>query len=68
MNDTLSLLDLLDNPSPAGRAALLDALVDLAAGLKRRMDAGLPPEEMTVARPLYEAAQAARGIADKLLA
>lgn len=63
-----SALDILnkDSLNPAEVRELKDELLALAAGVKRRMDQGLSPEEMIPARGLWQACRAAQEAVQKL--
>ncbi len=68
MNSILPMSELLESDSSsAARGALKDELARMEAELRARMDQGLTPDEMAVARPVREAVQAARDIVDRLL-
>ena len=64
MNEFISVLDMLETGSGdrTGREEGLE--MDIA--VKRHMDAGLTPDEMTVARRVREAVQAAEHALERL--
>ena len=66
MSDFISVLDLAESGDTARQRALKDEMAALDFDFRRRMDAGLVPEDMKTALTVREAAQAASAILNKI--
>lgn len=66
MSDFISVLDLAESGDTARQRALKDEMAALDFDFRRRMDAGLVPEDMKTALAVREAAQAASAILNKI--
>ena len=62
----ISVLDLLDDAPYASQRAVRDEVAAMDNDIRRRMDAGLSPDEMKTAQAARAAAQAASLILEKL--
>jgi len=63
----VSVLDTLENdPSGAGLKTIRDDLLTMDMDIRRSMDRGLAPDEMTTARTARAMIQAAESILNKL--
>ena len=66
MSESVSVFDLIENKDTCGQRALRDELAAQDLDLRKRMDAGLTPEEMTGVKAARDAVQAASAILSKL--
>ncbi|PKN39577.1 MAG: hypothetical protein CVU60_11905 [Deltaproteobacteria bacterium HGW-Deltaproteobacteria-18] len=68
MNEAfVSVLDILENdPSGAGLRPIREDLLNMDMDIRRNMDRGLAPDEMTTARTSRAMIQAAESILNKL--
>ena len=68
MNEAfVSVLDILENdPSGAGLRPIREDLLNVDMDIRRNMDRGLAPDEMSVARTSRAMIQAAESILNKL--
>ena len=67
MSDFVSLLDIIEKGDTAQLRAIKDEMAALDLALRRKMDAGLLPEDMELARAEREAVLAASSILNKIL-
>ena len=68
MNETVSILDLLDGQEYGPLRALRDDVAEMDASLRKIMDRGLTPDEMRAAQSARAAVQSASAILEKLFA
>ncbi len=68
MNETLSILDLLESREYGPLRALRDDVAEMDASLRKLMDRGLTPDEMRAAQSMRAAVQSASAILEKLFA
>ena len=68
MNETVSILDLLDGQEYGPLRGLRDDVTEMDASLRKLMDRGLTPDEMRVAQSMRAAVQSASAILEKLFA
>ncbi|MBQ3892500.1 MAG: hypothetical protein II737_03755 [Mailhella sp.] len=68
MNETVSILDLLDGQEYGPLRGLRDDVAEMDASLRKLMDRGLTPDEMRVAQSMRAAVQSASAILEKLFA
>lgn len=61
-------MDLLSETQPGGHKQLTEELIGMRSELKRAMDKGLTPAEMSVAKAAAEAVDAAGAAIDKMYA
>ena len=66
MSESVSVFDLIENRDTCGQRALRDELAAMDLDFRKRMDAGLVPEEMTVVKAARDAVQAASSILNKI--
>ena len=66
MSDFVSLLDIMEKGDTFQLRAIKDEMAALDLALRRKMDAGLVPEEMELARAEREAVLAASSILNKI--
>ena len=66
MSDFVSLLDIIEKGDTAQLRAIKDEMAALDLALRRKMDAGLVPEEMKLATAERNAVQAASEILNRL--
>ena len=66
MSDFVSALDAAQSASYVEQKAIRDEVADLQYRLRRAMDAGLTPDDMTKAQAAKSAADAAEEILSKL--
>ena len=65
-NPFFSSLEILTSRKAHGHRALQEELVVMRTALKKSMDAGLPVDQMTTARSLMQAVDAASTAVDKM--
>ena len=66
MSEYVSVFDLIDSRDTSGQRALRDELAALDLDFRKRMDAGLTPDEMTLVKAARDAVQAASSILNKI--
>ena len=66
MSDFVSLLDIIEKGATSELRAIKDEMAALDLALRRKMDAGLVPEEMKLATAERNAVQAASEILNRL--
>lgn len=66
MSESVSVFDLIENKDACGQRALRDELAAMDLDFRKRMDAGLLPEEMTCVKAARDAVQAASSILNKI--
>ena len=66
MSDFVSLIDIMEKGDTFQLRAIKDEMAALDLALRRKMDAGLVPEEMELARAEREAVLAASSILNKI--
>ena len=66
MSESVSVFDLIENKDTCGQRALRDELAAQDLDFRKRMDAGLPPEEMSGVKAARDAIQAASSILNKI--
>ena len=66
MSESVSVFDLIENKDTCGQRALRDELAAQDLDLRKRMDAGLTPEEMASVKAARDAIQAASSILNKI--
>ena len=66
MSDFVSVLDIIESGDVLQQRVLRDELAELDLAIRRRMDAGLVPDEMKLAVAERQAVQAASDILNNL--
>ena len=66
MSESVSVFDLIESRDTSGQRALRDELAALDLDFRKRMDAGLSPDEMSAVKAAREAVQAASSILNKI--
>ena len=66
MSDFVSLIDIMEKGDTFQLRAIKDEMAALDLALRRKMDAGLVPEEMELATAERKAVQAAASILNKI--
>ena len=66
MSDFVSVFDIMESGDANQQRAIKDEMAALDLALRRKMDAGLVPEEMELARAEREAVLAASSILNKI--
>jgi hypothetical protein len=66
VSESVSVFDLIENKDTCGQRALRDELAAQDLDFRKRMDAGLAPEEMSGVKAARDAIQAASSILNKI--
>lgn len=67
MSDFVSILDIIEKGDTFQLRAIKDEMAELDLAIRRKMDAGLTPDEMALAKAEREAVLAAASILNKIL-